>query len=330
VRVPIALDAMGGDRAPEDIVAGAVLAARDGQVELQLVGDLLAVEVALASHEGASGLPLRIEPAPDVIGMDEAPLAALRRKPQASIAVACELLASGRVQAVVSAGHTGATLIAAHTALGRLTGVERPALAVLIPTATGSAVLVDAGANVDCRPEQLVQFGLMGAAYARVALGRDRPAVGLLSNGEEAGKGTDVLREAHDRLSRTSLDFRGNVDAHAIFSGAVDVVVCDGFTGNVVLKVGEALAAMFAARLRADLGASGLDPESPAVTEAFRRFKQRADDESRGAAPLLGVNGLVLVAHGRSSPAAIRSALNLAATLVQGRFVEAITAALGA
>jgi glycerol-3-phosphate acyltransferase PlsX len=327
VRVTIALDAMGGDRAPDEIVAGAVLAARESDVSVRLFGDLIAVETALAAHTGAAGLPIAIEHAPDVVTMEEAPLAALRRKPRASIAVACEDVAAGRAEAVVSAGHTGATLIAAHGALGRATGVDRPALAVLIPTETGSAVLVDAGANIDCRPEHLVQFAIMGAAYARVALGRAKPVVGLLSIGEEAGKGTDVVREAHGLLAATRLNFIGNLDARAIFTGATDVIVCDGFVGNVVLKVGEGLVAMFERVVRHEFGASPTD-DGKRVHAALDRFKHRADDEARGAAPLLGVNGLVLVAHGRSSARAIQHAIEAAASLARAGFIEQMSAEL--
>jgi phosphate acyltransferase len=329
VRVTIAVDAMGGDRAPDAIVSGAVFAARAGDVDIRLVGDLVGLETALASHRGPVGLPITIVDAPDVIGMDEAPLSALRRKPRASIAVACEDVAAGRAQAMVSAGHTGATLIAAHAALGRAPGVDRPALAVLIPTETGFTVLVDAGANVECRPEHLVQFGVMGSAYARVALGRDRPSVGLLSIGEESDKGTDVVREAHARLAKAPLHFIGNVEARAIFSGVADVVVCDGFTGNVVLKVGEGLAEMFERVVRRDLAANAPEDSGP-VEEALRRFKRLVDAEGRGAAPLLGVNGLVLVAHGRSSPQAIRNAIDMAATLARAGFVNQIASALEA
>ncbi len=327
MRVTIALDAMGGDRAPADIVAGAVAAARECDVAVRLVGDPLAIETAIASQGGAAGLPISIVEAPDVVAMNEAPLAALRRKPRASIAVACQDVTAGRAHAVVSAGHTGATVVAAHAAFGRLAGVDRPALAVLIPTETGSAVLVDAGANIECRPEHLVQFGLMGAAYARVALGRERPAVGLLSIGEEAGKGTDVVREAHAGLAAAPVHFIGNLEARAIFTGAADVIVCDGFTGNVVLKVGEGAAAMFERLLKTEL--AGLPRESAAaVAGAMGRFKHRVDDEARGAAPLLGLDGLVLVAHGRSSPTAIRNAIESAARLVRGGFVAAIGQAL--
>lgn len=329
MRATIALDAMGGDRAPDAVVAGAVLAARECDVAVRLVGDLIALETALAAHNGASGLPLTVEHAPDVVGMDETPLAALRRKPQASIAVACDAVASGRAHAVVSAGHTGATLIAALAALGRAPGVDRPALAVLIPTETGSAVLVDAGANVECRAEHLVQFGAMGSAYARVALGRATPAVGILSIGEEAGKGTDVVRDAHAGLAAAPLHFIGNVEARDIFSGSADVVVCDGFTGNVVLKVGEAAAAMLLRMLRHEAHQAGASGDAT-IDAALAHVRARVDDEARGAAPLLGVNGLVLVAHGRSSPQAIRNAIDLAATLVEAGFVSQMTAALAA
>jgi glycerol-3-phosphate acyltransferase PlsX len=330
VRVTIALDAMGGDRAPADIVAGAVVAARECDVAVRLVGDLVGVETAIASAGGGGDLPITIVDTPDVIGMDEAPLAALRRKPRASIAMACQEVTAGRAQAIVSAGHTGATLIAAHAAFGRLPGVDRPALGVLIPTEKGSAVLVDAGANVECRPEHLVQFGVMGSAYARVALGHDQPSVGLLSIGEEAGKGNDVVREAHAALSSAPVRFVGNVEARAIFSGVADVIVCDGFTGNVVLKVGEAAAAMFERMIRSEISTPSLHALAAGeVMHAIERFKHRVDDEARGGAPMLGLDGLVMVAHGRSSPRAIRNAIASAATLVRNGFVEQISAAIG-
>jgi glycerol-3-phosphate acyltransferase PlsX len=329
--VTIAVDAMGGDHAPDEIVVGAAEAARASGVEVVLVGATDRLQTALTDAGLALGGTLSLVEAPEYVQMDEAPLAALRRKPKASIKVACELLKAGRVQAVVSAGHTGASLVAARTVLGLLPGVERAALAVTVPTATGSAVLIDAGANVDCRPEHLVQFGLMGAAYARVALGRDEPSVGLLSIGEEAGKGPDVVRDAHARLAQTRLRFIGNIEARDIFTGLADVIVCDGFAGNVVLKVGEGVAVLFEALLRQELMASPTSRLGAWLSRpAFQQFRRRVDDAERGAAPLVGVAGLVLVGHGRSSSRAVRNAVATAVQLVEAELVERTKRALSA
>jgi phosphate acyltransferase len=324
--VIIAVDAMGGDQAPAAVVAGAVHAVARPNLEVALVGPEATVRAELARH-GATPPGITVVDAPDVIAMDESPLAALRRKPRASVKVAAELVAAGHAGAVFTAGHTGAGLIAAHAALGVLPDVGRPALAVTLPTQTGAAVLVDAGANVECRPEQLVQFGLMGDAYARVALGVSEPRVGLLSIGEEAGKGTDLIREAHDRLSVARLRFVGNIDARQVFSGHADVIVCDGFTGNIALKIGEGLAELIEQMLRQELGAALAS--RPELGDALQRFKRRIDYAERGAAPLLGLAGLALIGHGRSSAHAVESGILLAAQLVEGRMVERLADALG-
>jgi glycerol-3-phosphate acyltransferase PlsX len=325
--VIIAVDAMGGDQAPAAVVAGAVRAVARPNLEVALVGPEATVHAELARH-GTTPPGITVVDAPDVIAMDESPLAALRRKPRASVKVAAELVANGQAGAVFTAGHTGAGLIAAHAALGVLPDVGRPALAVTLPTQTGAAVLVDAGANVDCRPEQLVQFGLMGDAYARVALGVAEPRVGLLSIGEEAGKGTDLIREAHDRLSAARLRFVGNIDARQVFSGQADVIVCDGFTGNIALKIGEGLAELIEQMLRQELGTTFAS--RPELGEGLQRFKRRIDYAERGAAPLLGLAGLALIGHGRSSAHAVESGILLAAQLVEGRMVERLADALGA
>jgi glycerol-3-phosphate acyltransferase PlsX len=324
--VIIAVDAMGGDQAPAAVVAGAVHAVARPNLEVALVGPEATVRAELARH-GATPPGISVVDAPDVIAMDESPLAALRRKPRASVKVAAELVAAGHAGAVFTAGHTGAALIAAHAALGVLPDVGRPALAVTLPTQTGAAVLVDAGANVECRPEQLVQFGLMGDAYARIALGVSEPRVGLLSIGEEAGKGTDLIREAHDRLSVARLRFVGNIDARQVFSGHADVIVCDGFTGNIALKIGEGLAELIEQMLRQELGAALAS--RPELGEGLQRFKRRIDYAERGAAPLLGLAGLALIGHGRSSAHAVESGILLAAQLVEGRMVERLADALG-
>jgi len=321
---------MGGDHAPGVVVDGAVLAAREPGTAIALVGATDRLRGELLRHPDASRLPISLIEAPDAILMDETPLAALRRKPRASIKVACEVVARGDASAVVSAGHTGATLVAAHAVFGLLPGVERPGLAVTIPTQSGAAILLDAGANLECRPDHLRQFGVMGAGYAQSALGVSQPRVGLLSIGEEATKGTDLIRDAHAALSRTTLRFVGNIDARAIFTGVADVIVCDGFTGNVALKVGEGLVEAVEALLRDELSRSAAGRLGAWLARpAFRRFKRRVDDAERGAAPLLGVAGLTLVGHGRSSARAIQSAVATAVRLVNEKMLEKLATSLG-
>jgi len=320
---------MGGDDAPRAIVDGAALAAREIGIRVVLVGPTDRLREEFGRHADAAQLPWSIVEAPDTIGMDEVPLAALRRKPRSSIRIACEQVARGQAQAVVSAGHTGAALLAAHTVFGLIDGVERPALAVTIPTSAGSTVLLDAGANADCRPEHLRQFGVMGAAYAREVLGVANPRVGILSIGEEAGKGNDLVRDAHAALRETALNFVGNIDARALFTGAADVVVCDGFTGNVVLKVGEGLVEVIETWLRREIAAD-VGAQAWLSGDAFGRFRRTVDYAERGAVPLLGVNGLLLVGHGRSSPHAIRNAIASAARFAEARMVDKLRHGLGA
>ena len=231
----IAIDAMGGDAGPSVIVDGALVAARHLQVGLLLVGDAAAIEAELARHPVASlfrRIDVRIIDAPDFIGMSESPALALRRKPRASIKVAADAVRDGQADALFSAGHTGASVMAAHGAFGLLPGVDRPALATIIPTRRSPAVLLDAGATVGCRPPHLVQFAVMGSAYASVALGLPSPRVGLLSVGEEESKGNELTREAHQLLKDAPVQFIGNVEGRDVYSGEADVIVCDGFTGD--------------------------------------------------------------------------------------------------
>ncbi len=237
----IAVDAMGGDHAPSSIIDGALAAARHFDVGLLLAGPAAVIRSELARHPDAGALDVDILDAPDVVTMAEAPSAALRRKPRASIRVAAESVAKGDAAALVSAGHTGATVLAAHAAFGMLTGVDRPALAATIPSGDRLGVLLDVGANLECRAQHLLQFAAMGSVFAKVSLGIDRPRIGLLSIGEEEGKGTDLVREAHRLLKASALSFIGNVEAREVYKGNADVIVCDGFTGNIALKVSEGL-----------------------------------------------------------------------------------------
>ena len=325
----IAVDAMGGDDAPGPIVDGALVAARHLGVELSLVGrsDLVAAE--LDRHPDRIRLGVRVVDAPDVIGMAESPATAIRRKPGASVRVAADLVARGEAAAFFSAGNTGASMIAAHAAFGMLPGVDRPALATTIPTRHGAAVLLDSGANAGCRARHLVQFATMGAVYARVALGIAEPRVGLLSTGEEESKGTTTIREAHQRLKDEPLNFRGNIEARDVFAGEVDVIVCDGFTGNVTLKTSEGLVEMIEELLRDELSHTFSERFGYLLSRrAFRRFRRRVDYSEYGGAPLLGVAGLCVVGHGRSSAKAVRNAVAMAARFASERIVGKLEEAM--
>jgi glycerol-3-phosphate acyltransferase PlsX len=323
--IRIAVDAMGGDHAPAAVVDGAVAAARHLDVRLALVGPTGVLERALAPHQDWSRLGLEIIEAPDTVTMDERPAAALRRKPGASIRVAAELVGSGSARALVSAGHTGATVMAAYTAFGTIPGVDRPALAASIPTRSRPAVLVDAGANVECRPHHLLQFAVMGGAYARIAFGLERPRIGLLSVGEEESKGNDLTREAHRLLKAAPLNFIGNVEGRDIYSGVADVIVCDGFTGNVVLKTSEGLVETVELLLGDELQGTFSSQVGYLLSRrAFRRFRRRVDYSEYGGAPLLGVAGLAIVGHGRSSPKAIRNAIAMAYRFATSDFITRV------
>ena len=323
--IRVAVDAMGGDHAPSHIVDGAVAAVRHLDVEIALVGQTAALEAALDPHPDWRSLDLEIVEAPDVIGMTDAPMASLRRKPRASIRVAAELVASGEAATLFSAGSTGATVMAAHAAFGMIPGVDRPALAATIPTRLTPTVLLDAGANVECRPQHLLQFAVMGGAYARLALKVAQPRIGLLSIGEEETKGNDLTREAHRLLKASPVKFVGNVEARDLYSGAADVIVCDGFTGNVVLKTSEGLVETVEELLGDELQGTFSSQVGYLLSRrAFRRFRRRVDYSEYGGAPLLGVGGLVLVGHGRSSAKAVRNAIAMAYRLASSDFVRRV------
>ncbi len=313
----IAIDAMGGDDGPASIIDGALVAARHLQIGLVLVGPAPTIERELARHPRVAALDLRIVDTPEFIAMEEPAAVALRRKPRASIRLAAEAVRDGEADAVFSAGHTGASVMAALGAFGRLPGVDRPALATIIPTRGQPAVLLDSGATVECRPQHLVQFAVMGAAYARVALGCRSPRVGLLSVGEEESKGNDLTREAHQLLKTAPVNFVGNVEGRDVYAGHADVIVCDGFTGNVTLKISEGLVETVQQLLHDELSATfGTRVGYLLSRQAFRRFRKRVDSAEYGGAPLVGVNGLCLIGHGRSSAKAVRNAVAMAARFV--------------
>jgi glycerol-3-phosphate acyltransferase PlsX len=323
--IRIAVDAMGGDHAPSAIVDGAVAAARHLDAQIALVGAAASVEAALNSHADWRDLAIEIVDAPDVIAMTEPPAAALRRKPGASIRVAADRVARGEAAAIVSAGHTGAAVLAAYSAFGTIPGVDRPALATTIPTRSHPAVLLDAGANVECRPQHLLQFAIMGSVYARVAAGIARPRVGLLSIGEEETKGNELTRDAHRLLKSAPINFIGNVEGREIYSGDADVIVCDGFTGNIVLKTSEGLVEAVETLLGEELQGTFSSQVGYLLSRrAFRRFRRRVDYSEYGGAPLLGVAGLAIVCHGRSSPKAIRNAIAMAYRFATSNFIRRV------
>jgi glycerol-3-phosphate acyltransferase PlsX len=326
----IAVDAMGGDHAPARPVDGALAAARHLGLGIDLVGRAGEIEAELHRHPDAGDLDVRVIDAPDVVGMSESPAQALRRKPKASIRLAAERVAAGEAAALFSAGHTGATVVAAHAAFGMLPGVDRPALAPTIPTRLGFAVLLDAGATIECRPIHLRQFAAMGAVYARVGLGVERPRIGLLSIGEEETKGNELTREAHQLLKASTLEFVGNVEARGIFAGEADVVVCDGFTGNVALKLSEGLVEMVEDLLGEELQSTFSAQMGYLLSRrAFRRFRKRVDYSEFGGAPLLGVAGLCIVGHGRSSVKAVRNAVAMASRMAGGEMMERLKQEMG-
>lgn len=314
----IAVDAMGGDRAPGAVVEGALLAAKELGVEIFLVGQREVVEQALA-HCSAESLPLKVVSASEVVSMEESPSTALKKK-DSSMKVAFELMKKGEVEAVVSAGNSGAMMATGMFAMGNLPQVERPAIMVLVPTLGKGTVIIDAGANVDCKPRHLVQFGLMGSIYAERVLGISRPRVGVLSNGEEERKGNDLTRAANKQLSSTPLNYIGYVEGRDIFGGGVDVVVTDGFTGNVTLKTMEGVASfileVFKQAFQQNLlGRLGYLMSRKSLCQAYARL----DYAEHGGAPLLGLNGVAIIAHGGSGPKAIKNAIRVAKeTVFQG------------
>lgn len=328
----IAVDAMGGDFGPSVVVPGAIEAARDKGIALLLVGDQAKVRAELAKLP-LDGVAYDIVHASEVAGMDEKPSDILRRRKDASIQVACRLVRDGQAHGIVSAGHSGATVACGMFIMGRIPGVDRPALASIMPTEKNPIVLLDVGANVDCKPHHLFQFGLMADAFARDLLGCDSPRIGLLSIGEEEGKGNTQVKEAYElfKLAQNGINFVGNVEGRDIFSGEVDVVVCDGFVGNVALKLSEGLSSSLGRVLKREL-LSGLLPKIGTLLakSAFRRFAQFVDYAEYGGAPLLGLQGIAFVCHGKSNAKAVRSAVKLAATFVEKKTNERLIKAISA
>jgi glycerol-3-phosphate acyltransferase PlsX len=323
----IGVDAMGGDFGPEVVVPGVVMALSDfpGRFRVVLLGDRDEVQDALAKVKSTE-LPIELVHAPERVEMDEPPATVLRRKPNSSLAIATRLQKEGRLDAFFSAGSTGAVVAVSLLGLGRLERVDRPAIATIFPNRGKGCVVLDVGATSDCKPGHLVQFAEMGSCYAHDVLGLEEPRVGLLSIGEEATKGNELTQEAHQRLLATpNLNFIGNVEGRDILRGEVDVVVTDGFTGNVVLKLAESVVGHLAQSARKEIGRD-LQSKMGALLlrPAFERLKKQFDYAEYGGAPLLGVNGVIFIGHGRSSPRAIRSAIRSTATFVEQKVNEHI------
>ncbi len=307
----IAVDAMGGDLAPRAAVQGAWLAATEDRTPIQLVGDRAAIEREL-DRLGGSNDRIEIVHADEVVGMVESPTA-VRRKRRSSIYLCAELVRDGRAQAMVSAGNTGAAMVAAKLLVGAVPGVDRPALAAVFPNRHGRTVVLDVGANVDSRPEHLRQFAVMGHFYAQEVIGVTRPRIGLLSIGEEDAKGNDVTRDAAKALAATGLNFVGNVEGRDVFNGEADVVVCDGFVGNVLLKSAEAMAELVVGMVREELLRTSRTRFGGWLARpAFANFARRTDYAEYGAVPLLGVAGGCFIGHGRSNAKAVRNAVRRA------------------
>jgi glycerol-3-phosphate acyltransferase PlsX len=323
----IALDAMGGDHAPAVTVAGAVAAARRLGVGVALVGARPAIEAELAKHQTA-GLDLTIVEASETIGMDEHPAQAVRRKPNNSISVATRLVKEGQAAAVVSAGNSGAMMAAALFVLGRIKGIDRPAIATVFPCTGGQVLLIDVGAITDPDPANLVQFAQMGDIYLRAVFGVARPRIGLLSNGEEPTKGSKLVQEAHALLrQQPGLNFIGNVEGKDVPAGLADVVVCDGFAGNVLIKTAEGVATYIRQVLREEVTRTPWHTLlALGLRGAFRRVGARLDYAEFGGAPLLGVEGVVIIAHGRSNARAIENAVRVARQAAEQGTVAAIRA----
>ncbi len=308
----IALDAMGGDTAPETTVAGAIRAARELPVEVILVGQREAIEQRLSSYPQRPS-NLSIVHASEVIGMDESPVASIRKKRESSINIGVELLKEKKVEAFVSAGNTGAVVSASTLRVGLLPGIERPGIAIVLPGVKGDTLLIDVGANIDPKPLHMFQYALMGEAYVRCVMGKSRPTVGLLNVGEEETKGTDFIKETYAMLEAASLNFVGNVEGRDIFSGEYNVIVCDGFAGNVALKTAESLAQAINVLLKRSLGMSPITRLGAWLArDAFLQLRKEVDYAEHGGAPLLGVNGVSIIAHGASSGKAIKNAIRVA------------------
>lgn len=324
----IVVDAMGGDYAPQVVVEGAIAAVKEYEIDVVLVGDELKLS-SLLEKSGYRGKNISLYPSSEVIEMSEPAAASVRRKRNSSIVVGLNLVKDGIGDAFFSAGNTGAVVCAATLSLGLIPGIERPGIAIFAPTLKGESLIIDVGANIDPKPTQLLQYGIMANAYLRYILNRTNASIGLLNVGEEESKGTGFVKETHELLSKSKLNFIGNIEGKDIFSGKSDIIICDGFVGNVLLKVSESLVEAMKEFLKRNLmsnpwGKLGLI----LLKKSLLQFKKELDYSEHGGAPLLGVNGMVIIGHGRSNSKAIKNAIRVAKEEVEGKFCEKVTEAL--
>ncbi len=324
----IAVDAMGGDHAPRVNVDGAIAAAREFGISSLLVGKPAALEPLLAAA-GEAGRQIEIVEATEVVEMDDPATAAIRKKRDSSIRIAANCVRDGRAAGLVSAGHTGAAMVSAKMVIGTIEGVDRPALATVLPNLSGHCLLLDVGANPEAKTSHFKEFAVMGSLYAQLAFGKPNPSIGLMSIGEEDSKGTDRTKEAFKGLKDAGLNFIGNVEGRDVFTGKVDVIVTDGFTGNVILKVSESLSEMVEQLLREEIKKTLQASVGFLLSRsAFRSFKTRLDYSEYGGAPLLGVKGCVIICHGRSSAKAVKNAIRLAAEFSRQNLAEKIQSSI--
>lgn len=329
----IVVDAMGSDDFPIPDVLGAVMAAREYGVEIILVGDESKIGPVLAA-QNPGNLPIRVVHAPEMLTMEDKGMALVlkARRPNSknSMAIGIDLVKNGQAEAFVTAGNTGAASVTAYFRLGTIPGVDRPGLTPVFPTASGSCVVLDVGANPDCKPENLLQFAIMGSIYAEKVRGVTNPKIGLLSNGEEAGKGNELIKHTYPLLKDSGLNFYGNIEGKELIGGKVDVAVTDGFTGNVLLKSSEAVAKLLMDKIKEAIQTGGLRTKLGGllVKPALKGIKKLMDPAEEGAAPLLGVNGLVFIGHGRSDANAIKNAVRVANNAVKANVLESIRTAI--
>ena len=313
----IVLDAMGGDNAPAVEVEGAVQAVEEFGHDLVLVGDEGRIKKELEKH-GFSSDKITLRHASEVIEMHDPAAISVRRKRDSSIVVGLDLIKKGQADAFVSAGNTGAVVCAATLSLRLLPGIERPGIAIVIPTLKGTSLIIDVGANINTKPIHLLQYGIMADAYSRYLLGKSNPSVGLLSVGEEESKGTEFIKEAHTLLSESKLNFVGNIEGRDVYAGKVDIILCDGFVGNVILKISESVADTIMQLLKQEIKANFLATIGAVLSSsAFNELKKKMDYSERGGALLLGVDGRCITCHGSSTPKAIKNAVRVAAEFVK-------------
>lgn len=324
----IGVDAMGGDYAPRAVVEGAVMAARELDCHILLVGRPGVIKAELA-RQNVEGLHINIVPASQTVAMDESPSAAFRKKKDSSITVGINLIKNGEAQAFVSAGNTGAVMAAGTLLLRTIPGISRAAIAITLPTSAGTSILLDAGANVDCKPQALFEFGIMGFVYASFMLEKEYPVVSMLSIGEEESKGNEISREAAALLRKSSINFSGNIEAKEVYRGGADVIVCDGFVGNISLKISESVAEMISGALKEIFTRNWRGKLGYLLVRPFlEEFKKRVDHHEYGGAPLLGLNGTVIISHGSSSAISIKNAIMQAERFTRNDVISKISEGL--